>query len=445
VANFHDSGSRKQTPLANPQEILTAIQSFLSTCRAPAVLEKGEEMAPLTPGEFDIDIRAGRVCIEFLCGNRTVSRRIIDVERHATGVLECAIQRFAGKPGKLSFLDLQRPQTANRVLRGTRESFTEQFRRMLFRHFPGWEIEALTCGMDLQHSLSPAFPRAYLKRGVHGIAAMACPRLSDEAAVLSFALIWHDYICCMKQSSTLVNLCLFLPEKGGLLTAQRLHWLTGRRLAVRLFRFNEHGSAGEVDPEDVGNLDTRVAPGYADAIPGNRKSNFDKFRPGRSNHTPGPEDLLESLLRHEIHTVDPLLRREPIYAQLLTFAGMDRDLIDLLAVSEQGRLTILELKVTEDVHLPLQALDYWMRIAGHARQGELNRLFAGIPLDSKPPRVLLIAPAMCFHSTNATVLSYFSGGIEVERIGINEGWRQAIQVVFRLSGPDLPISHRSLE
>jgi hypothetical protein len=445
VANFHDSGSRKQISQADPQEILTAIRSFLSTCRAPAVLEKGEEVAALRPGEFELDVRAGRVCIEFLCGSRTVSRRIIEVERHATGVLECAIQRFAGKPGKLSFLDLRRPQTASRMLRATRESFAEQFRRMLYRQFPGWGIEALTCGMDLQHSLSPAYPRAYLKRGVHGIAAMACPRLGDEAAALSFALIWHDYVCSMKQSSTLVQLCLFLPEKGGLLTAQRLRWLTGRRLTVRLFRFNEHGSAGEVDPEDVGNLDTRVAPGCADAIPGNGKSNFAKFRFGRPNHSPGPEQLLEGFLRREIQTIDPLLRPEPIYGQLLTFAGMDRDMIDLLAVSEQGRLTILELKVTEDVHLPLQALDYWMRIAWHARQSELNHLFAGIPLDAKPPRLLLVAPAMCFHSTNATVLSYFSGGIEVERIGINEGWRQAIQVVFRLSGPDLPISHRSLE
>jgi len=143
--------------------------------------------------------------------------------------------------------------------------------------------------------------------------------------------------------------------------------------------------------------------------------------------------------------VDALLRPEPVYGQVLTFSGGDRDLIDLLGVSDSGQLAVLELKVTEDVHLPLQALDYWMRIAWHAKQGELNHLFPGISLDTKPPRLLLIAPAMSFHSTNATVLSYFSAGIEVERIGINEGWRQAIRVVLRLRGPDLPISHRSLE
>lgn len=445
MANFHDSGFRKQTAQADPHQIRAAIQSFLSTCRAPAVLEKGEEVAALNPGEFDIEIRAGRVCIDFQCGNRTVSRRITEIERCATGVLECAIQRFGGKLGKLSFLDLHRPRTANRLLRATRESFGEQFRRMLYRQFPGWEIEALTCGMDLQHSLSPVYPRAYLKRGVQGIAAMACSQLSDENSVLSFALIWHDYICSVKQSSTLVQLCLFLPEEGGLLTAQRLRWLTGRRLALRLFRFNEHGSAGEVDPEDVGNVETGFSAESADAITGHGKSNFERFKDFKSNHVPGPEQVLEGLLRRDIQKIDARLQPEPIYGQMLTFAGMDRDLIDLLAISDGGQLVVLELKVTEDVHLPLQALDYWMRIGWHARRGELHHLFAGIPLDPKPPRLLLVAPAMSFHSTNATVLSYFSPGIEVERIGINEGWRQAIQVVFRLSGPDLPISHRSLE
>jgi hypothetical protein len=249
----------------------------------------------------------------------------------------------------------------------------------------------------------------------------------------------------VKQSSALVQLCLFLPEEGGLLTAQRLRWLTGRRLTTRLFRFIEHGSAGEVDPEDIGNLEMRVSAQSADATADRATSHFHRFNRGKTNHAPGPEQILEGFLRREIQKIDVLLRAEPIYGQLLTLAGADRDLIDLVAVSEVGRLAVLELKVTEDVHLPLQALDYWMRIAWHARQGDLNHLFAGIPLDARPPRLLLISPAMCFHSTNATVLSYFSGGIEVERIGINEEWRQAVKVVLRLSGPDLPISHRSFE
>lgn len=398
----------------------------------PAVLEHGEEVVPLTKGKFSVEVSNGRLCLEFQSGYRTVSRRVLAIERHSAGVLECTIQRFAGKEAKLSFLDLHRPQTASKTLRGSRESFTEQFRRMLYRQFPGWEITTLTCGMDLQRSFSPVFPRACLRRGTQAIAAVACPHLREESAVLTFALIWHRYLEENGHPEIPRHLCIFLPDNAGILTAQRLQWLTGRDVNVRLFRFNAHGSAGEVDPQDLGNLDTRVSlTAFGDAT-------MDK---GGSAVGAPAERALETQLRSEIESIDATLRPKPVHGQVLTFSAGDRDLIDLLAVSVAGGLAVLELKVTEDIHLPLQALDYWMRVAWHARKGELNHLFPGIPLDSKPPRLLLIAPAMSFHSTNATVLSYFSPGIEVERIGINEGWRQGVRVVMRLKGADQPISH----
>ena len=436
MANLHHRGSAKGLKETDPHALLASIRAFLSSCRVPAVLEHGEEVVPLTEGEFSIEVSGGRLCLEFQAGHRTVSRRVLGIERHTSGVLECTIQRFAGKEAKLSFLDLHRPQTVSKTLRGSRESFTEQFRRMLYRQFPGWELTTLTCGMDLQRSFSPVFPRAYLQRGTQTIAAIACPHLREEGAVLTFALIWHRYLEESGHTEVLRQLCIFLPDNAGTLTAQRLRWLTGRDVTVQLFRFNGHGSAGEVDSQDLGNLDTRVS------RTGSGETNLD---PGEPAAAATPERTLEIQIRSGVETIDATLRPKPVHGQVLTFSAGDRDLIDLLAVSVAGGLAVLELKVTEDIHLPLQALDYWMRVAWHARKGELNHLFPGIPLDSKPPRLLLIAPAMSFHSTNATVLSYFSTGIEVERIGINEGWRQGVRVVMRLRGADSPISHGSFE
>jgi hypothetical protein len=40
----------------------------------------------------------------------------------------------------------------------------------------------------------------------------------------------------------------------------------------------------------------------------------------------------------------------------------DRGLLDLLTLDRNGRLTVIELKADEDLHLPLQALDYWIRV-----------------------------------------------------------------------------------
>jgi hypothetical protein len=58
----------------------------------------------------------------------------------------------------------------------------------------------------------------------------------------------------------------------------------------------------------------------------------------------------------------------------LAQSGLASGRADLLAITRDGRLTVLELKAGEDIHLPLQALDYWRRIAVHSKAGELDNL-----------------------------------------------------------------------
>jgi hypothetical protein len=154
-----------------------------------------------------------------------------------------------------------------------------------------------------------------------------------------------------------------------------------------------------------------------------------------------PERWFESAVRANLQKIEPALSPAPVHGQVLSFAAGDRGLIDLLASSPDGRLAVLELKTSEDIHLPLQALDYWMRVAWHARRDELSHLFPGVSLQNRAPKLLLIAPALAFHSSMATLLRYFSPEIDVERIGINEDWRKDFRVVLRLKGADLPISH----
>lgn len=156
-----------------------------------------------------------------------------------------------------------------------------------------------------------------------------------------------------------------------------------------------------------------------------------------------PERWLECCVRAKLSAIDASLLESPVHGQVLTSALVDRDAIDLLGVSRHGRLAVLELKTTEDIHLPVQALDYWTRVTRHAERHELDHLFPGVPLTSEPPRLLLIAPAICFHPSNRTILQYFSSSIEVERIGINSDWQRDLRVVLRLNGAEAPLSHRS--
>jgi hypothetical protein len=121
-------------------------------------------------------------------------------------------------------------------------------------------------------------------------------------------------------------------------------------------------------------------------------------------------------------------------------AGVDRNIADILAVDYQSRLTVIEIKAEEDIHLPLQALDYWMRIAHHAAQNDFKQknYFPQTELQSTPPKLLLIAPALSFHPSTETILRFFSSNIAVERIGLALEWRQMVRVLFRYRGADRP-------
>ena len=505
------SGTRKQAAVQDAISLSAAVEAFVRAARNPAVLDFGDRPVRLIEGQYALEVRSGKLAVEVWDEGRSLSRKILSIDHVSAGVLDCTVQRFGGATGTLAFLDLDRPQTAARAIRGSRQSFTEQFRRMLCRQFPGWQIGSISSALDLRRSFSAAFPRAWLSRGNQHIAALACPSPELEPAILCSALLWYDYLANNLNSSGQLSLCLFLPEQSGNLTAHRLGWLTGRPLQPRIFRFNEHGMAGEVDPQDLGNLDTRLTARYANSdltpelkvilgqlagmegvgccpeIGGEisirfRGLEFARFESGKfklgidckdelvlseihriesfarnlatlSNSSPRgrselpcfPERWFESSIRSNLQMLDPELMPDLVHGQVLTFAGGERELIDLLSITPAGRLAILELKTSEDIHLPLQGLDYWMRIRWHAERDELNHLFPCVPIAKKTPKLLLVAPALSFHPSNETILRYFSPEIEVERIGVNSDWESALQVAFRLRGADLPISHRGAD
>lgn len=503
--HYHKGGSpsRQKPPV---KELLAAIENFLATCKRPAVLEHGEAAIPLISGAYSLEIRNETIHLSAWPDDRSFNRRLLSIEAKMPGAMECIVQRFAGATAKLNLLDLDHPRAAARLLRGGRRTFAESFRRMLARQFPGWEIRSLSTEMSLQHSFSPVYPRALLERGTQRIAAMACQTITDERGFLSFALLWHHYLCGRAGNRRQIPLALFLPDGAGSTTALRLRWL---ELKCRIFRFNAHGSAGEVDVRDLGNLDTHLPrrSGPAELDPdllafvrrlenkygverveepdgnlslrcsglafgrivernlycglgekdGHSLSTFqeaellaahltllrnsktsDRTHPLYRAH---PERWLESAVRRNPEIIDATLEGQPLLGQVITFAGCDRDIIDLMGASAKGRVAILELKASEDIHLPLQALDYWMRADWHVRSGDLDSFFPGIPLQRKSPKLLLVAPGVRFHSSNEVVISYFSPQIETERVGLNLEWQQGLKVVFRLCGAEQPQAH----
>jgi hypothetical protein len=146
-----------------------------------------------------------------------------------------------------------------------------------------------------------------------------------------------------------------------------------------------------------------------------------------------PERWLESLVLRDVAAVESSLDLANVYSQVPAFSASDRAMIDALAATREGRLTVIELKADEDIHLPLQGLDYWARVAWHHERGEFQRYgyFAGRELSPLTPRLMLIAPALHIHPATDTLLKYLSPEIDWELAGVDEHWRDGPKVVFR--------------
>jgi hypothetical protein len=153
-----------------------------------------------------------------------------------------------------------------------------------------------------------------------------------------------------------------------------------------------------------------------------------------------PEAWLESQVRAGIERIDATLLPSPLYGQVPEFAAGERTVIDLLAADREGRLAVIEVKAGQDIHLPLQALDYWMRVKWHLDRGEFagRGYFPGLSLANRAPRLLLVAPALDYHPSNQTVLGYFSPEVGIERVGIGVEWRKELRVMFQVGSNRLP-------
>ncbi|SEG62447.1 hypothetical protein SAMN05421819_3893 [Bryocella elongata] len=138
----------------------------------------------------------------------------------------------------------------------------------------------------------------------------------------------------------------------------------------------------------------------------------------------------------------PRLDPQHLYSQVSAIAGAgDKGLLDLLGVTHDGRLAVIEIKADDDMHFALQGLDYWIRVRHHhatapdaaTGMGEFQRngYFREVELSPMEPRLFLVAPALRIHPATETVLRYLSPRVEWELLALDERWRQQVRVVWR--------------
>ena len=490
-------------PHSSVEDAKLAIERFLSASHQPTLFEPGEGPLTIAPSNFELTLKNQTLTLAAWDDTRNLVRKVKSVVEESRGRLELEVERFGRKTGTLVLADLALARNDSVSKRSNRLINREQFRRSLSRQFPGWTIAELTSEADLEHSLSPSYPRAYLRKGHRGFAALAATHAISGS--LTFGLLWLDYLRQRERKHTVEGLALFVPMGDENDTALRLRYLDPSQGRFGLYVLTEDGYEERVDLTDTGNIDTRVerraqralqnASGH-DAIEAavrelsfieviEQNDNSSSFRvrglefarrhsneflfgletkrrattshlaeikalaalmnqlrspeiaAGAAQNGPlykrNPERWLESQVRANLEALDAGLLPDPIYGQVPALSGEGRDVLDLLSASRNGRLAVIELKASEDIHLPVQGLDYWIRVKHHLDRGDFaaNGYFPDLALRTDAPRLLLVSPALEVHPTNETVLKYFAPDVDTEQIGLGVEWRKGVKVMFR--------------
>jgi hypothetical protein len=145
------------------------------------------------------------------------------------------------------------------------------------------------------------------------------------------------------------------------------------------------------------------------------------------------ERWLESNLLADICQLLPSIDPECIYPQVPSFAGEERNIIDLLSITKDGRLVVIEIKASPDPDLPFQALDYWIAVERHRKAGDFPKkgYFAGRTLKDVPALLVLVAPLLAYHKTAGRLIATLPAEVPLMEIGINQTWKKKIKILRR--------------
>ena len=145
------------------------------------------------------------------------------------------------------------------------------------------------------------------------------------------------------------------------------------------------------------------------------------------------ESLLQSNLIEQFGNVIPSADARHIYPQVPSFVGEERNIIDLLSITREGRLLVVEIKASADPDLPFQALDYWIAVERHRKAGDFERngYFSGVKIQDTPALLVLIAPLLAFHRTQSRLLDTFPSDVPVMEVGVNQLWKKNLKVLRR--------------
>ncbi|HEX4997915.1 MAG TPA: hypothetical protein VFY29_06805 [Terriglobia bacterium] len=218
------------------------------------------------------------------------------------------------------------------------------------------------------------------------------------------------------QAARILSLCPDLlrafPHAGGGAISIRLRGLEVARISDRGATF-PMGASLETVVEDLG-----------------RKRRYGSRHPLARAFE---ERWLESSLVDHLDRILPAADLRYVYPQVPSFTGQQRQIVDLLTVTREGRLAVIEVKVGADPDLPFQALDYWLAVERHRKAGDFQPAgyFEGIEILDRPALLIVAAPLLSFHKTFDRLVSFFPAEVPLTQLGLSDLWKKEIRVLRR--------------
>jgi hypothetical protein len=415
-------GSREGDILRLKEKIEERVRSL----DVPQLYRNGRRVDRLENLHFAVNCAPSHLMLSFRPGPMAVRRRVVDVAEDAFGALALKTEWL----GKSELIEIRSGlETASSGIRRTaRQEFQKAVEGLIAGNFPKITTLHSVVRSDLEHSVSGKYVRLHFQSGGSEWYALAAGPWEDQSTVdatLSSGLIWRELVSA-GNARPVERLALIVPSGSLLVLKSRLAWIRGAGQRIHLLEMDlERGAMSFADLGDCGNLDTALSQvqslGSAEQQPSCFGADLNSER------------CLESLILRDIQMIDSCLDPRFVYPQVPAFLSGDRGMIDLLSVTRQGRLVVLELKVSEDIELPMQGLDYWLRVRWHHLRQEFQSkgYFPGVRVSAELPLLFFVCPQFRYHSSFPQIVRQINPAVPMIQVGINENWKKSVQVVLK--------------
>jgi hypothetical protein len=287
--------------------------------------------------------------------------------------------------------------------RRRRRAFQTEIGHARCRFFGVRRIQRQWLYSDRQHEISGVYPR-FLIAGQAVIAVDPDESPALVNGLMRAALLW----------TSLMNrpVVAVVPYRRHRCISSRLRIMSEVRKTIQWVLWD----GGTLRPfEDLaGEPETHVT-SFALYQESTLAGSYDTF----SAHE---ERRLESNLIGEIRQILPTIDVRHIYPQVPSFVGEERNVIDLLTITTDGRLVVIEWKASPDPDLPFQALDDWIAVERHRKAGDFQRsgYFSGSRLRDENSLLVLVAPLLAYHKTSRQLIDSLPADVPLMEIGLNQ-------------------------